>query len=435
MKKEILNEFKQIGAIPTDILIPNVGIDQKKWAVVACDQFTSQKEYWKEVEEYCKGAPSTDNLIFPECYLEDRDKDERIKSINNAMQKYLDEGVFRTLKDCFILVERTTESGTRYGLMAALDLEKYSYAPDSVTPIRATEGTILSRIPPRKEIRKNAPLELPHIMVLLSDEKRKIIEPLVSKKASLEVVYDTPLMMNGGHLKGYLVNKEEDFLSILEGFKALTKSLNPNNPLLFAMGDGNHSLATAKSQWEDIKANLNEAEKETNPARYALVELENIFDEALFFEPIHRVFFNLDRKDFDASLEKTAEGFSVKAVKDLEEIKSEINKGSQSFGYIDSTGYFVYTMKNPKSSTSAGTMQLVIDDLVPNKKADIDYIHGMDVTEELGRKSNNAGIILPEVSKETFFESILHDRAFPRKTFSIGHANEKRYYFEARKIK
>ena len=188
-------------------------------------------------------------------------------------------------------------------------------------------------------------------MVLLSDERRKIIEPLVSKKASLEVVYDAPLMMNGGHLKGYLVNKEEDFLSILEGFKALTKSLNPNNPLLFAMGDGNQSLATAKSQWEDIKANLNEAEKETNPARYALVELENIFDEALFFEPIHRVFFNLDRKDFDASLEKTAEGFSVKEVKDLEEIKSEINKGSQSFGYIDSTGYFVYTMKNP---TAAG---------------------------------------------------------------------------------
>lgn len=435
MKREILNEFKQFGAIPTDILIPAVGIDQQKWAVVACDQFTSQKEYWKEVEDFCKDAPSTDNLIFPECYLEDDDKEERIKSINNAMQKYLEDGIFRTCKDCFILVERTTESGTRYGLMAALDLEKYSYAADSTTPIRATEGTILSRIPPRKEIRKNAPLELPHIMVLISDEKRKIIEPLIAKKDSLEVLYDTPLMMNGGHLKGYLVNSEEDFLSIIEGFKALSKTLDPKNPLLFAMGDGNHSLATAKSQWEDIKVGLSDIEKENNPARYALVELENIFDEALFFEPIHRVFFNLDRNDFDLSLKNTAKGFEIKSVKDLEEIKKEINRGAQSFGYIDNSGYYVYTLIEPKSSTAAGTMQMVIDDLVPSKKADIDYIHGMDVTEELGKKDNNAGIILPEVSKETFFESILHDRAFPRKTFSIGHANEKRYYFEARKIK
>ena len=435
MKNEILTEFKKYGAIPTNILIPDHFVDLKKWAVVACDQYTSQKDYWKDVEDFCKGSPSTDNLIFPECYLEDDDKEERIKRINQTMQEYLDNNIFKELKDCFILVERTTESGTRYGLMAALDLEKYSYVKDSKTPIRATEGTILSRIPPRKEIRKNAPLELPHIMVLISDEKRKIIEPLRDKKDKLEVVYDTPLMKDGGHLKGYLVNSDEDLQNVLEGFKALSATLNPDNPLLFAMGDGNHSLATAKSQWEDIKKSLKDCELDTHPARYALVELENIFDEALFFEPIHRVFFNLDKNDFEDSLKKTADSFDVIKVNDLSQIKAEINKDRQAFGYIDEAGYYVYFMNNPTSSTAAGTMQEVIDDLITNKKCEIDYIHGMEVTEELGKKPNNVGIILPEVSKETFFDTILRDRAFPRKTFSIGHAHEKRFYFEARKIK
>ncbi len=435
MKNEIISALRKIGASPADILLPNSGVDLRKWAVVACDQYTSQKEYWKSVEEETAGSPTTDALIFPECYLEDGDKADRIVSINRKMEEYLEKGIFTEYRDCFILVERTTESGTRYGLMAALDLEKYSYAPDSRTPVRATEGTILSRIPPRKEIRKNAPLELPHIMVLISDEKRQIIEPLRDKRHSLFKVYDTDLMKNGGHIRGYLVDSESDLRSVLDGFTALQAALNPENPLLFAMGDGNHSLATAKSMWEDIKAGLSEAERETHPARWALVELENIFDEALLFEPIHRVFFGLSKEDFESQLGKTASGFSTSPAADLEDIKVKINKPGQHFGYIDSGSYTVYTMDEPKSSTAAGTLQTVIDAVLSEKLGEIDYIHGMDVTEELGRKEGNIGIILPEVSKETFFESILRDRAFPRKTFSIGHAHEKRYYLEARKIR
>ena len=435
MKNEIISALRKIGASPADILLPNKDVDLAKWAVVACDQYTSQKEYWKSVEEETAGVPTTDELIFPECYLEDGDRAERIAKINRSMEEYIEKGIFDEYKDCFILVERTTESGTRYGLMAALDLEKYSYAPDSRTPIRATEGTILSRIPPRKEIRKNAPLELPHIMVLISDAERRIIEPLRDGRQSLKKVYDTDLMKNGGHIRGYLVESESDLKGVLGGFTALQASLDSENPLLFAMGDGNHSLATAKSMWEDIKAGLTDAERETHPARWALVELENIFDEALLFEPIHRVFFSLSREAFEEKLRAAADGFTCEPASGLEDIKAKINTPGQHFGYIDGSSYLVYTMVNPKSSTSAGTMQSVIDSVLAAGLAEIDYIHGMDVTENLGRKSGNIGIILPEVSKETFFESILRDRAFPRKTFSIGHANEKRYYLEARKIR
>lgn len=435
MKNEIITALRKIGAAPADILLPAPGIDLRKWAVVACDQFTSQKEYWKSVEEETAGVPTTDSLIFPECYLEDGDRAERIVRINRAMEDYLEKDVFTEYKQCFILVERTTESGSRFGLMAALDLDKYSYAPDSKTPIRATEGTILSRIPPRKEIRKNAPLELPHIMVLISDAERRIIEPLRDRRSSLHKVYDTDLMKNGGHIRGYLVDDENDLKGVLEGFEALVAGLNPYNPLLFAMGDGNHSLATAKSIWEDVKAGLSEEERENHPARWALVELENIFDEALLFEPIHRVFFSLSKQAFEDKLKDTAKGFTKEKATDLEDIKARINTPGQHFGYIDGSSYEVYTMEEPKSSTAAGTLQSVIDAVLSDKLAEIDYIHGMDVTEELGKKPGNIGIILPEVSKETFFESILRDRAFPRKTFSIGHANEKRYYLEARKIR
>jgi Protein of unknown function (DUF1015). len=429
-------QFSEFGIIPADILIPKPSNDLAKWAVVACDQYTSEPEYWQRVSSFVGDAPSCLRITFPECYLEDGDKEQRISDINATMNRYMQENIFDTYPECFILVARTTETGTRYGLMAALDLERYSYAPDSKTNIRATEGTILSRIPPRKEIRKNAPLELPHIMVLISDKYRAIIEPLAQKKAELKKLYDVSLMENGGRVEGYLIKDEADMEAVLKGFEALYKDLDPANPLLFAMGDGNHSLATAKNCWEDIKKTLTPEEAETHPARYSLVEIENIFDPALQFEPIHRVFFNTDVKTLVKKVEKLTGKVEIESTKNLDKALKLINtqiSGHQRFALVENGLYSVITAANAVSSTSAGTIQKVIDSLTPEEGIKVDYIHGVDVTVKLAA-DKNVGIILPDVSKETFFDSIIKDRAFPRKTFSIGHAHEKRYYLEARRI-
>ena len=431
----ISEKLLDYGIKAPDLLLPKEGIDMKKWAVVACDQYTSQREYWESLSDEISSEPSTLRIIYPEVYLESSDKEKIISSINNKMNEYLSSGLFKEYKDSFVLVERTTESGTRYGLMAALDLEKYDYAKDSKTLIRATEGTILSRIPPRKEIRKDAPIELPHIMVRISDSKKRIIEPLVKEKGELEKVYDTDLNKNGGHITGYLVNSKKDKERIADGFEELFKSLDPNNPLLFAMGDGNHSLATAKSCWLDIKKNLSDEEKITHPARFALVEIENIFDPGLLFEPIHRVFFNTDIATFDSILSSFCSSFTKEEVKTKEELLKKINEKGQHFGLCLDNKLYVYTILGGEKAISAGTIQLVIDRILAENKGEVDYIHGVDVTLELGNKKGNIGIILPDVSKEKFFSDMLKDGAYPRKTFSIGHANEKRYYMEARKIK
>lgn len=431
----INEKLSKFGLQSADILLPKKGIDLEKWAVVACDQYTSQPEYWEELNSQVGSEPSCLRIIYPEVYLESGDKDKIIDNINNTMKTYMDTGAFQEYKDCFILVERTTESGTRYGLMAALDLDCYDYSKDSRTLIRATEGTILSRIPPRKEIRRNAELELPHIMVLISDKHRAIIEKLRDKKNQLEKIYDTDLNMNGGHIVGYLINKDEDKKIIEDGFSCLYDELDKDNPLLFAMGDGNHSLATAKSCWEDLKTTLSEEEKKSNPARFALVELENIFDEGLMFEPIHRVFFSLGRDTFDSLLKKTCKGFTIEELASKYDIHNAINRKGQHFALIDSSGIYAYTVECGEKAIAAGTLQLIIDDMLEQNLGDIDYIHGEDVTIELGSKDGNIGIILPDISKDTFFSDMLKDGAYPRKTFSIGHANEKRYYMEARKIK
>ncbi len=423
------------GIKTPDILLPKKNIDTKAWSVVACDQYTSEPEYWETLSEEIGDKPSTLRIIYPEVYLERPDKEEIIASINKKMNEYLENNIFDEYKESFILVERTTESGTRFGLMLALDLECYDYSKDSKTLIRATEGTILSRIPPRKEIRKDAKIELPHIMVLISDKEKKIIEPLKEKRQSLEKIYDTDLNKNGGHITGYLVSSICDIEAVLNGFESLYNSLDKSNPLLFAMGDGNHSLATAKSCWEDIKKNLSEDEKKDHPARFALVEIENIFDPGLLFEPIHRVFFNIEEKTFDNLLSSFCKSFTKEKVACPNCLTSGVNKSGQHFGLITENGYVVYTIEGAEKEIAAGTIQLVIDKMLEEKKGEVDYIHGKDVTISLGSKKGNLGIILPDVSKDRFFSDMLKDGAYPRKTFSIGHANEKRYYMEARRIK
>ncbi len=426
--------MKDIGFSPADILLPREDIDMERWAVVACDQYTSQKEYWEEADRIAGDAPSTLRLILPECYLEESGREERIRAIDSKMQEYLDEGVFRIFPDSYVLVKRDTETGTRYGLVGKLDLEAYDYSPSSVSLIRATEGTILSRIPPRKEIRKNAVLELPHIMVLISDSARSVIEPLAEKRESLRKLYDSPLMLGGGHVAGYLVESEEDKEAVNAALSAIYSRLDPENPLLFAMGDGNHSLAAAKSSWEDIKQKLPASEREHHPARYALVEIENIFDPGLEFEPIHRAFFSITRSAFDEILSHHAKRIEKQKVAGTEEGVKKIARLRQSFVLIADGETWVYTLDGTERELCAWTIQSVIDEMLSSSKGEVDYIHGIDAVEELAEKGA-IGVILPDISKKTFFQSILTDRAFPRKTFSIGHANEKRYYIEARKIR
>ena len=433
--ENVNKRLERLGLQAADILIPRKDVDLTKWAVVACDQFTSEKDYWHDVESQVGDAPSTLKLIFPECYLDDGDDEARINAINKTMKEYVDADLFKTYKNCFFLVRRTCGSACRWGLMAALDLDRYSWEKGSTSLIRATEGTILSRIPPRKKIRKDAPLEIPHIMVLISDKERSVIEPLAAQSGSLEKVYDFELMKNGGHLEAWVVDSEKLIDQVASAFEKLDTALDPKNPLLFAMGDGNHSFATAKSCWEDIKAGLTEEQRKTHPARFCLVELENIFDPGLVFEPIHRVLFNVPEDVFLEELKKNASSITEEKVGCKNCIAKRISDQSeQRFGYCTSEKHVVVTLKDPSAAIAAGTLQKVIDELI-KKGYTVDYIHGADVTDKLGSEKGNIGLFLPAIDKATFFDTIIKDGALPRKTFSMGEANEKRYYMEARKIK
>lgn len=428
-------KLEKMGLRASDLMIPKKGNDLSKWAVVACDQFTSEKEYWEDVDRLVGDAPSTLRLIFPECYLEDGDGDKRIADINRTMAQYVKDKLFDTYGDCFFLVKRTCGNTSRWGLMASLDLDRYSWEKDSTSLIRATEGTILSRIPPRKKIRKDAPLEIPHIMVLISDKENSVIEPLAAKTERLSEVYDVELMKNGGHLQAWVVDSEKDKAAIASAFGKLYDALDPKNPLLFAMGDGNHSFATAKSCWEDIKQTLSEEERKTHPARFCLVELENIFDPGLVFEPIHRVLFNVPEDVFLAELAKNADKVDTEKVGCRNCIAKHIaDQSRQRFGYCTSDKHVVVTLENPSANIAAGTLQKVIDSLIA-KGYSVDYIHGADVTDKLGSEKGNIGLFLPAIDKGTFFDTIIKDGALPRKTFSMGEANEKRYYMEARAIR
>lgn len=431
-------KLEDVALHPASILLPRAGIDMQKWAVVACDQFTSEKEYWERALSYIGEAPTTLALTLPECYLEESGNDEQVSSIHQAMNTYLAQGVFSSSDDAFILVERQMKSGSlRLGLVVALDLEAYDYSPDSLSLIRATEGTILSRIPPRKKIRRDAPLELPHILVLLDDPGRSVIEPLYAGHRSSRPLYDTELMAGGGHIRGWLVSDESDMQGIADALCELKAQLDPSNPLLYAIGDGNHSLATAKSCWEDIKKTLTAEERLSHPARWALVELENIHDPALEFEPIHRVLFGCDRARFFSSLSRLCSSYELHSVDQPDKLRSEVQayKGSgQVFGILTSTGVEVCILHGTTTSLSAATLQRLIDGLTASGTAGVDYIHGEETAVRLGMRPGNIGLILPDIAKDSFFDSIRADKALPRKTFSMGHAEEKRYYIEARRI-
>ena len=339
------------------------------------------------------------------------------------MRDYLESGLFDTYEETLLLVRRETVTGiVRWGVMAALDLERYSWNAGDRTLVRATEGTILDRIPPRKRIRENAPLELPHIMVLISDAARSVIEPLAAMSDTLTSVYDVELMQGGGRVTGWAV-PEQAIPGFADALAALYDAVDPTDPLLFAMGDGNHSFATAKSCWEDLRATLSDADRETHPARWALVEIENIFDQGLEFEPIHRVLFDTPREVFESELARHCASFQVSSAENVAHVLETVSSATQqTFGYCDESGYATYALTDPEASISAGTLQAVIDALVAAGR-EVDYIHGKEATSTIGRRPTNLGLFLPAIPKASFFSSIVTGGALPRKTFSLGEAD------------
>lgn len=421
-----------IAFSPADILLPH-DCGLSKWAVVACDQYTSQPEYWERVDAYVGDAPSTLRLILPESKLESENVAEEIQKIQQTMTTYLEEERLQTAENSMIFVERKLAGGkTRLGLVGKLDLEQYSYEKGSGTPIRATEGTVLSRIPPRMKVRKDAPIELPHIMVLIDDPSKSIIEPLLplAHHEKLSMLYATTLMEQGGRIKGYRLTDEqakevEEKLTALADPKRFADFYHAGGKpvLTFAMGDGNHSLATAKACWEELKPTLSEAERETHPARYALVELVNLHDDSLEFEAIHRVLFDVQPenllRDFIAAYPGAHKGEG---------------EGHQ-IRYIIGEKKGVVTVPNPTAQLEVGTLQSFLDKYLEEHGGKIDYIHGEDVVAKLSAAANSIGFLLPSMGKDQLFPTVIFDGALPRKTFSMGEANDKRFYLEARKIR
>lgn len=417
-----MNIFKK-----ADILIPK-NTDYKKWSVVACDQYTSEPEYWESVEKEVGSAPSALKIVFPEIYLKN-EPEKRIEKINKTMEEYLNSGLFCELSSSLVLTERTQrDKRVRTGLIGMVDLEAYSFKKGEGTPIRATEGTVLERIPPRVKIRENAPLELPHILLLIDDAKKTVIEPLKAKKESFEKIYDFDLVMDSGHLTGYRIDeasevfKALDDLADVSAFKEKydTKS---GDVLLFAVGDGNHSLATAKTCWDNLKGSLTEAERKTHPARFALVEVMNIHDEALEFEPIHRVVFGVNP-------EKMIEDF-LKFYPD----SSTTDNGGQHIKYVYKDKEGDLYVKNTGSNLAVGSLQNFIDYYIKQAGAEVDYIHGEEVVKKLSKSEGNIGFLLSGMEKNELFPTIIKDGALPRKTFSMGEAWDKRFYLEAKKIR
>ena len=458
---------------PANILLPNDGIDMEKWSVIACDQFTSQADYWDAVEKYVADAPSTLNVVFPEIYLGTTTKQERIKYINNTMDTYLTDGILKqAVADGYVLVERTTESGVRLGIVGLIDLDDYDFDPKKKTLIRATEGTVISRIPPRVKIREHAAIELPHVMLLVDDPvdgqngelcqnesqenavniaavKHGIIEYVYAIRDTLRKLYDTELMQGGGHIRGYAIEGEAA-KQLTEAFEAKQKSCGG---FLFAVGDGNHSLATAKTCWENIKKSgkFTEEQLKTHPARYALVEICNLHSEALEFKPIHRLLTNVDVKDmlsfFEAEITKqgleSADGEEivfeyVESGNDDSAKQANGNEAASENNVVNCTASiktYGINITNRGDRLPVEILQGILDKyLETHDNVSIDYIHGDEALHGLVQETKGCGIFLQSIDKSTLFPAINAGGVLPRKTFSIGEANEKRYYMECHKI-
>ena len=420
--------FEGVGLVPADMLLPAAHVRRESWACVACDQYTSQPEYWEEAARLAGDAPSCLKLVLPECYLSETA--ERTPRIHQQMAQYLATGdLTEQVTGGFILVERTTAAGPRLGLVGAIDLETYDFTGKKCL-VRPTEETITARLPARLAIRREAPLELSHVMLLLDDPLRTVLEPLYARRNTLPLLYDFELMQGGGHLRGWAVTADADLSALHQALISLRDSLGPD-PLLFAVGDGNHSLATAKARWNELKSTLSPEQQAAHPARYAMVEAVNIHDEALQFEPIHRVLTGVDARalldDWRAYCLQRGMALTAGAAPQNE---------AQSVTMVSPAGEETLWITAPDGPIPVATLQRYLDDFLSRHgEAEIDYIHGDDVLRRLAGAPGAVGFLLPPLDKSAFFAAIDTLGILPRKTFSMGHAHEKRFYMECRAIR
>ncbi|HPX26941.1 MAG TPA: DUF1015 domain-containing protein [Treponemataceae bacterium] len=435
-----MNTFTRFGITIPHILLPKEQKQMDAWPVIACDQYTQDRSYWEKVEALAKDKPSTVHITLPEVYLNLTDKPARINSIREKMNEYLNSGVFADPIESMIYVERKTEYGrTRKGLVTAVDLETYEWKPFSKALIRATEATIVDRIPPRMEIRKGAPLETPHIMLLVDDPNKTLIEALGNQihEERKEPLYNTELMMKAGHLKGWKADSPKDIALIEKALCGIEQqnTEKDGSVFMFAVGDGNHSLATAKAVWDEYKKEHGVTE---HPSRYALIEIVNIYDEGLTFEPIHRVLFGINSKELLNYCTEELEG-KVSVCSSAQELEDKVEQSKAFFGFVyEENGKTVYNcLETEVTELAVSRLQPVLDKFLENNKTDkteIDYIHGSEEVFRLGGKNGAVSILLPPIAKDSFFATIGGSGPLPRKSFSMGEASEKRFYMECRRL-
>lgn len=439
--------FDDIGVMVPEVMMPRADVDMSKWAVIACDQYTAEKSYWQRVSETVGDSPSMLHLIYPEVYLPEKRDTEYINGIREKMYEYEDKKVFDTLSPGFVLVDRKTPSvASRKGLIVALDLELYSFEKGSQSLIRATEATIEERLPPRIAVREKATIESPHILVLLDDPHRTVIEPLFAKRHDMKKLYDFDLMENSGHLTGHHVSGKEDVEEVIdalrnlgnkERFQEKYQAKNEDGPILFAVGDGNHSLATAKRCWEKVKAS---GASMDHPARHALVELNNVHDEGLDFHPIHRLVEHLDPAAAVEDMQKFLESQgSIVTFKEGAKLGPP-EAGCHKFEFVSKHKSGVFTIQKPKMVLDVATLDgwlngYLINTLGDKKKEKLDYVHEQYTIEGKSRADDTTmGFLLPTIDKNDLVKTVVKEGVLPRKTFSMGHAPEKRFYCECRRV-
>jgi len=408
----IMADWRALGIRPADILIPRQPYLTSRWPVVALDQYTSQPEVWRAAEAQVGEAPSTLRLVVPEAFLEETEV--RSEQVYQAMEDYLARDIFDTLQDSFVLVERQTQSGSRVGLVLTIDLEQYDYAPGSSALIRATEQTVLERIPPRLQVRERSALEISHVMLLVDDKADSLLGPLFQQRASLTPVYDLELLMDGGRVRGWQVDRAQDHEQLNVALRALKDQVAPGG-LLFAVGDGNHSLAAAKASWDKQKVGLSEGQREAHIARFALVELVNLHSPALLFEPIHRIAFGAD---------------SARLLQVLDPLGPREDQQAPDITLVGAQGDLPLKLTRVKGLVTDAVQQLLDEARLP-----LDYVHGIQALRDIAASQGGTGILMPDFPKDQLFPTVQTAGRLPRKTFSMGEANEKRFYLEARKIR
>ncbi|MDR1569675.1 MAG: DUF1015 domain-containing protein [Oscillospiraceae bacterium] len=452
MNESISDAFIGTGLAPAEILVPRAETDITRWAVVACDQFTAQPEYWNSAEEFVGDAPSTLKMILPEAFLklEPGSPDglsaltsRRVDKIYSAMRDALNSNVFAPPVRGLVLTERSfipeggKQRAKRVGLLAAVDLESYDFSPGSDSAIRATEGTIIERIPPRVSIRRAAALEIPHVLLLIQDAARSVIEPIYSMREKLRLLYDAPLMLGGGSIRGWAVEDP----AMLQSCGAALRALPLTGGVRVAVGDGNHSLAAARAIWLETRELLSDEQRANHPARYALAEVCNLFDDGIAFEPIHRIVYGTAASaimlEFFAWLRARGSRPQVSINEKTDGLC--VGECLQELICIGVNGSYTLKIDNPPAALTVGTLQSFLDDFTDRQSKQtevyIDYIHGADSLRKFASEPNRAGFLLPTLDKRSLFAAIVKDGALPRKTFSMGSAQEKRYYLECRKLR